>query len=335
MSVTAPSFTLIALCALCSHQLLRSLIPLLRCGLLDHPNSRSSHRVPTPSGGGLAFVIVAIAACGLFLLDSAPPVLLVLLLAAFPLALVGFLDDLRDLPVSLRYSAQLITAAFMLLLSPLAQALFTSQHATLPLGWLLIPTVILLLVAITAVINFANFMDGLDGLVGGCMVVALSASAVQLEAPLPLLALVGSLLGFLPWNWSPAKVFMGDVGSTFLGAVFAGLVLQSSSWSEALGLLLVATPLLADSCLCVLRRMLAGQRFFQPHRQHLFQRLHQAGWSHPQVSKLYIIATAVLAVTLLWGGWRQVVTFAAIELLVGIWLDQRVAVPFAASLTGT
>jgi len=123
---------------------------------------------------------------------------------------------------------------------------------------------------------------------------------------------VGALLGFLLWNWSPAKVFMGDVGSTFLGAVFAGLVLQASSWPQALALLLVAMPLLADACLCVPRRLLAGQRVFQDHRLHLFQRLHQAGWPHARVSLTYIAATAVLAVALLlwscwWGcGWISV-----------------------------
>jgi len=179
------------------------------------------------------------------------------------------------------------------------------------------------------VINFTNFMDGLDGLVAGCMVVTIAALSQALAAPWPLWALVGSLLGFLLWNWSPANVFMGDVGSTFLGAVFAGLVLQASSWPQALGLLLVATPLLGDACLCLPRRLLAGQRVFQAHRLHLFQRLHQAGWPHARVSVTYIAATAVLAVALLVGGWPWVLGLAVVELLVGVWLDQRVAVPFA------
>ncbi|MCP9880262.1 glycosyl transferase, partial [Cyanobium sp. A1C-AMD] len=177
--------------------------------------------------------------------------------------------------------------------------------------------------------NFTNFMDGLDGLVAGCMAVALAAVALRLAAPWPIWALVGALLGFLIWNWSPAKVFMGDVGSTFLGAVFVGLALQAPSWPGALGLLLVATPLLGDAFLCVPRRLLAGQRVFQAHRLHLFQRLHQAGWPHARVSSLYIGATAVLALALLWGGLPWLITLAFFELLLGVWLDQRVAVPFA------
>ena len=122
---------------------------------------------------------------------------------------------------------------------------------------------------------------------------------------------------------------MGDVGSTFLGAVFAGLLLQSSSWSEALGYLLVATPLLGDAFLCVPRRLLAGHRVFQAHRLHLFQRLHQAGWPHAWVSLTYIAATAVLALAMFAGGLHWVIGLAVVVLLVGVWLDQRVAVPFA------
>ncbi|MFM8524722.1 MAG: MraY family glycosyltransferase [Cyanobacteriota bacterium] len=237
-----------------------------------------------------------------------------LLFIPLPLALVGLLDDRHNLPAPWRYGAQMLTALGLVQLSSLA------------IPWLVWP---LLLIAVTAVINFTNFMDGLDGLVAGCLAVVFSAAALQLATPWSLWALVGALLGFLIWNWSPAKVFMGDVGSTFLGAVFAGVVLQASSWTEALGLLLVATPLMADACLCVIRRVLACQPVFRAHRLHLYQRLHQAGWSHAQVAWLYIAATALLAIALLLGGWRAELPLALLTLLLGVWLDRRVAVPFA------
>ena len=297
--------------------LLRATIPMLARLLLDQPNARSSHQQPTPRGGGVAFVLVAALANVIFLVAvHLRPLDLQsgLLLIAVPLSVVGFFDDRYSLSASCRYGVQVFTALLLLWLSPIS------------FPWQMLP---LLIVAITAVINFTNFMDGLDGLVAGCMAVALAAVALRLAAPWPIWALVGALLGFLIWNWSPAKVFMGDVGSTFLGAVFAGLVLQAPSWQEALGLLLVATPLLGDACLCVPRRLLAGQQVLQAHRLHLFQRLHQAGWPHARVSSLYIGATAVLALALLWGGLLWLITLAAFELLLGIWLDQRVAVPFA------
>ena len=106
-------------------------------------------------------------------------------------------------------------------------------------------------------------------------------------------------------------------------------MLQSSSWEEVFSYLLLATPLIGDACLCVLRRFFAGQRVFQAHRLHLFQRLHQAGWSHARVSITYISATAVLALALLLGGLLWVFILAFAELLLGVWLDQHVAVPFA------
>ena len=277
------------------------LIPLLSRRLLDQPNARSSHKLPTPRGGGVAFVLVGSIAVAL--LGSWLP------LFCLPLALVGFLDDRHNLPAGLRYGAQLATALLLLLISPLS---------ALAAGWLFW---LLFLIAATAVINFTNFMDGLDGLVAGCMAVVFAVAGLW--------PLVGALLGFLLWNWSPAKVFMGDVGSTFLGAVFAGVVLQQTSFSAALALLLVATPLLADACLCVPRRLFAGQRIFQAHRLHLFQRLHQAGWCHAHVSSLYIAATAVLAIAHLAGGLAWVIGFALAVLLIGVWLDQHVAVGFA------
>lgn len=298
--------------AFSSWLLLRALIPLLRRRLLDQPTARSSHTQPTPRGGGVVVVLITLLASALTARQLGFAGLIAVPFIALPLALVGLLDDRHNLPARWRYGVQLLTAA--LLLAPLG------------LPWLAWP---LLLLAITAVIDFTNFMDGLDGLVAGCMAVALSAAALQLAAPWPLWALVGALLGFLIWNWSPARVFMGDVGSTFLGAVFAGVVLQAPGWPEALGLLLVATPLLADACLCVPRRLLAGQPIWQAHRLHLFQRLHQAGWSHARVAGLYIAATTVLAIALLLGGWRFVLPLALAELLLGFWLDQRVALPFA------
>ena len=303
--------------------LLTCLIPFLRLWMLDQPNSRSSHRLPTPSGGGVSFVfVVAVSTVaelisislgqvypetGYFALVSIP-------LLSLPLAIIGLIDDRYSLPACLRFVAQLVTAYLLIFVSPLSSALFAFPF---------------LLLVITGVINFTNFMDGLDGLVAGCMTVSIAILLSIFAAPWSLWSLVGSLLGFLVLNWSPAKLFMGDVGSTFLGAVFIGLVLQASSWIDAFGFLLLATPLLADSFLCVSRRLLAGQRVFQAHRLHLFQRLQQAGWSHDRVSLIYISCTAVLGVAMLVESLPLVLMLAVSELLIGVWLDQRVAVPFA------
>ena len=294
--------------ALLTWLLLAALIPVLRQRLLDQPNARSSHQRPTPRGGGVAFVIVG---SGLTALLGEGRQALVPLICC-PLALVGLLDDRLNLPAALRYGAQLLTAAALLAV------------ATTPLppwSWPLV------MIAITAVINFFNFMDGLDGLVASCAAVLLGLAAT-LAGGAGLGPLAGALLGFLAWNWSPARVFMGDVGSTWLGAVFAGLVLQQREPGLAAELLLVGLPLLADPLICVLRRLADGQPVFQAHRLHLYQRLQQAGWSHRQVAGLYGGGTAALALALRWGGGGALLLLAALELALGVGLDRRVALSF-------
>jgi len=296
--------------------LLWVLVPTLNRRLLDKPNSRSSHQRPTPRGGGIAFVVVTLLSCSLALIQGVSSFggFICLPFIAFPLSVIGFLDDYHDLSAGLRYGAQLLTAILIIFVSSIS------------FNWFWVP---LLLFSITAVINFTNFMDGLDGLVAGCMVVAIGVYAFSLPGSWSIFALIGSLLGFLCWNWSPAKVFMGDVGSTFLGAVFAGLVLQSSSLLDALAYLLVLTPLLGDACICVIRRLTSGQQIFQAHRLHLFQRLHQSGWSHARVSFTYVGVTTLLGVSMIFGGLSWIFLSSVLVLILGFWLDQNVAIPFS------
>lgn len=297
----------VPLAAFASWLLLLILIPLLRRGLLDRPNARSAHQVPTPRGGGVAFVLVS----GLWGWPLLP-------LLCAPLALVGLLDDRLNLPAALRYGVQLATAIALLLVA------WPSGPLTGGVGWLLVPVA---LVAITAVINFFNFMDGLDGLVAACSAVLFSVAALGLQAGW-LWPLLGALLGFLVWNWSPARVFMGDVGSTFLGAVFAGVVLQAPSAADGLALLLVGMPLLADAAVCVLLRLRAGQPVFQAHRLHLYQRLQQAGWSHRRVCLAYLVATSLIGAAVLAGGVVAGSAAAAVVLAWGVALERTQAVPF-------
>ena len=305
--------------------LLLVVIPFLRRKLLDKPNSRSSHIQPIPRGGGVVFVFMSTFFSILGLFTESISIFYFIPLLALPLAIVGLIDDRHNLPAILRYGFQIFTAVLMLSVSSLVHQYFL---ASLSGSLFLLPVFFALIIAFTSIINFTNFMDGLDGLVAGCMSVSIAALSLSLHVTSSIWILVGSLFGFLLWNWSPAKVFMGDVGSTFLGAVFAGLVLQASSWSDVVGYLLIATPLLADAFFCVLRRLLAGHRVFQAHRLHLYQRLYQAGWSHARVSLTYISATVVLALAMLLGGLPWVFSLAFLGFLLGFWLDQCFAVPF-------
>ena len=301
--MTLPVALILFLSGLLSWLLLWWLIPVLRQRLPDIPNARSSHRSPTPRGGGLAFVVVATLLTPLFGQGVSAWIPVV----CAPLALVGVLDDRYNLPAIWRYLAQLCTALVLMAMS------------TLSLPWWSLPLVLL---AVTAIINFFNFMDGLDGLVASCGAVLMLVSGQWV--------LAGALLGFLLWNWSPARIFMGDVGSTYLGAVFAGLVLQRPQPLQALLLLLVATPLLADAFLCVLRRWHAGQQIFQAHRLHLYQRLHRAGWPHATVSIFYLLQITLLALGFVYTLPLPIMLGAIfMVLLLGIWLDQKQASPFS------
>ncbi|WP_309143845.1 glycosyl transferase family 4 [Oscillatoria sp. HE19RPO] len=200
--------------------------------LLDIPNDRSSHSQPTPRGGGLGFIIAFVAITlstpifstyfpklfpeNLFPLTPPQTFLLQLWAILTPLALIGILDDKHNLPASIRYLVQLTCASIAIFcFGPFSQPWLTPWGTA---GHII--AILLTLIAITALINFYNFMDGLDGLVAGVTTVQLGFLALYLNQPLWWL-LAAALLGFLWWNWSPAKIFMGDVGSTVLGAAVA------------------------------------------------------------------------------------------------------------------
>jgi Fuc2NAc and GlcNAc transferase len=217
-----------------------------------------------------------------------------------PLAMVGLVDDRLDLPATWRYAAQLITAA----------ALLSVSNISVPL-W----SLILYVVIITAIINFFNFMDGLDGLVAGCGCLLLAAASSW--------ALSGAIFGFLLLNWSPAKVFMGDVGSTFIGAVFGGIILQQQTSQDAINLFLIGFPLIADASTCLLRRFVKGENIFIAHRDHLFQRLNRAGWTHSKVAGLYLGATALLVLAQKTYGLMALIICISLEFIIGFYLDVK------------
>ncbi|MFN9644480.1 MAG: MraY family glycosyltransferase [Cyanobacteriota bacterium] len=277
------------------------ILPQLRKKLLDSPNQRSSHLIATPRGGGLAFVIIG----SLFSLIYSSGITRWIPVLCIPLSVIGILDDYKDLPASWRYFTQVITATALILITRIDLSIWQ------------IPVYIIM---ITAIINFFNFMDGLDGIVAGCSVFLFAATSNW--------ALSGSIFGFLIWNWSPAKVFMGDVGSTFIGAVFAGIALQESSKQSMIGILLLGFPLFADAAVCVMRRLYHRKNIFQAHKQHLYQRLNQAGWSHSKVATLYIIAVGLLMVVKLLWGTTFMVALIIIELLFAFFLDQNIAIEF-------
>jgi Fuc2NAc and GlcNAc transferase len=289
------------LAAACSYFFLLIILPQLSSRLIDIPNQRSSHSKPIPRGGGIAFVIIGT----IFNYYFNTGAFRLIPILCLPIAIIGIIDDIKDLSAILRYSTHVIVAYLLIIFS------------NIDISYWQLPIYILV---ITAIINLFNFMDGLDGLLAGC--------SIPLFASTSAWSLSGAIFGFTFWNWSPAKIFMGDVGSTFLGAVFAGFALQQSTNREALFLLFLAFPLFADSVSCIVRRLLLRQNIFKAHRNHLYQRLNQSGWSHQQVSSLYISGIVILAFVRRFDNLSLFLLFMVLEFLVGIYLELRVASKF-------
>ncbi|URD51586.1 glycosyltransferase family 4 protein [Chroococcidiopsis sp. CCNUC1] len=271
-----------------------------RQSLLDIPNERSSHTQPTPRGGGLGFIIAfaitsAIAMGNNYVhLFADVPLnlnLAIVWLILIPLAIVGILDDRSNVPAGIRYLVQLVAAGVAV-----------TYFGAFPQPWLSqfgvvgsIVAIVLTAIGMTAIVNFYNFMDGLDGIVAGTSAIQLGFFAFYLHHPL-LWFLVAALVGFLWWNWSPAKIFMGDAGSTVLGATVAIALLNAGdSAVQAWSALAVTLPLVGDAIYTILRRLLKRENIFQAHRSHLYQRLQQSGWSHGRVAATYMGITLAIA----------------------------------------
>ncbi len=291
------------------------IFPILKKSFLDYPVPRSSHTVPTPKGGGIVFALIGL--IGSLIFKSK------LILICLPIAILGFLDDRYNLPRRLRFLMQFITAILILKESNLFLVVINYFKGNF-FNLSLLSAIIVL--GIIAFINFANFLDGLDGLLCGCMIIALSVEAYMISPSL--LPLVASLIAFFPWNWNPAKLFMGDSGSTFLGATYIAYALNAYTLADFFGLILIVTPLWADAFYCVIRRFLDNQDIFTPHKLHLFQRLNQSGLSHSKVSSIYIASTAFISINLImFNTWFAFLSALTIIIL-GIYLDKNVATKF-------
>tara|TARA_B100000886_G_C20403488_1_gene483654 strand:+ start:535 stop:1506 length:972 start_codon:yes stop_codon:yes gene_type:complete len=304
--------------------ILKYLIPFLELNFISNPSSRDSHKLPTPTGGGISILfstIIYLILNFVFFKKSISNFDL-LIIFSMPMSILGILDDKFNLKASIRYIFQLITIIILILISnPLN---IFSQVEIFPFQNFVI--ISFLIIASTAIINFINFMDGLDGLVGGVSIVLFSYFALTLNPNL--WAMVGILIGFLYFNWSPSKVFMGDSGSIFIGALLVSVILDAKSTSQMLEFILINTPLIADSASCVIRRFSKNQNVFKAHKLHLYQRLNQAGWSHSNVSKLYIFSTLILTITALYFNLLVLTMVAFLVILLGIYLDNKVALKF-------
>lgn len=269
--------------------------------LLDIPNERSSHQQPTPRGGGLGFIIAFLFVGIIYqILTIYFPHLLInnnltekpffIGLILTPLGITGLIDDQKNISALTRYTVQLLTAILIIIN-------FDYLHFSLLDNLSLIGNIIEILITIigiTALINFYNFMDGLDGIVAGFNAVQLTFIALYFHQ-YSWLILVTGLIGFLYWNWSPAKIFMGDVGSTFLGGIIAIVIVNHHNMIDTFSTIVITLPLTADAIYTIICRLNRRENIFQAHRTHIYQRLQQSGWSHHKVTLSYVLVTVFIA----------------------------------------
>ncbi|WP_315389534.1 glycosyltransferase family 4 protein [uncultured Stenotrophomonas sp.] len=292
----------------------------LRRNLLDQPGERRSHGVATPRGGGIAIVVTLLLAVGAGAVYW-PQVRIPLLVFGLGLALVagiGWWDDHRPLPAVRRLLVHVVAATLL-------AGLVWNATGNL---W----QAVLALLFTTSLINIWNFMDGINGIATTQAILAGAAFALVLPGPLALAGVVLALacLGFLPFNFPRARIFMGDVGSGALGYAVAALVCLASVATTVSWLLLLVplTAFLVDAGFTLLARMLSGQRWMEPHTQHLYQRAIKGGATHTSVTGMYFVfglfsITVFNACTYLQPRWEAAVAVTWIISATGLWLLLR------------
>ena len=297
-----------------------------RGGWLDHPDHRSSHSRPTPSGGGVGIILalalsVVVAAVSGVSWGAAYWLLLGL---ALVLMLAGMVDDRHSLPATLRLGFYGLCCIVLVSALDLHLAVFPGISA-----WVVLP---LLILGLLWFVNLYNFMDGIDGLAAlQCFLAAASAGLLALLAGAPVFALFCSLLalcqlGFLYWNWPPARLFMGDAGSIPSGFLLGGLALFGAS-TGALPVgcwLVLLAGFITDATWTLAQRLLRGAAVMEAHREHAYQRLSRHWGSHAAVDFLLLAINALWLFPLAWtiGRWPEfqllLVILAYLPLLLGM-----------------
>jgi UDP-N-acetylmuramyl pentapeptide phosphotransferase/UDP-N-acetylglucosamine-1-phosphate transferase len=292
-------FILLAILSYIGVSFIRRLV--LRHQIMDHPKERSSHSLPMPRGGGLAIVVLVLGTSLWFANATNLNRGLTYIVLGAILAWVGWRDDIYSLSPKFRFLVQGLIAIISILVMGYFRVVRIPMIGDVDLG---IVGIVITFLWIIGMINAYNFMDGIDGMAGGVALSAglcwmvLSSNVHNLFVFWVALSIAASSLGYLGHNWPPAKIFMGDVASTFLGYSFAVLPLLSADQSGdalTIGTLLMWTVII-DPGATFIGRLLKRENIFSRHRSHLFQRLVIGGYKQGTISLLYILLTLLAGI---------------------------------------
>lgn len=305
--------TLVALAALVASAALVGVVRriALAHGVMDHPTSRGSHAASTPRGGGLGAIIVILVSFAMLAAQRGDMALLACVTACAAVAVVGWEDDKRGLPVRTRLIVHVSAALTVGVLS--LRGAGAPAVAAVVFAWWAFWTV--------SSINLVNFMDGINGLVAS-QVAIFAASLMFCDwqsgaASWYAAITAAACLGFLPWNFPRARIFLGDVGSGALGFLVPvlALVTMQGGHLDLIRAHLPLVPLFGDATVTILRRWRRGDRLSVPHRTHLYQRMANGPFGHTQVTLVYALASITGALVAHvppdWAGWWPVVAYAA------------------------
>jgi UDP-N-acetylmuramyl pentapeptide phosphotransferase/UDP-N-acetylglucosamine-1-phosphate transferase len=290
---------------------------------MDHPTHRSSHDAPTPRGGGLGLIAVVIVAFAVLDFSTPSPVMVASIAACAAVAAVGWFDDRRGLSVRTRLIVHVLSGVAVGMVSLQPDAPLVTRIAMVL--WWAFWTV--------SSINLVNFMDGINGLVAS-QIAIFAASLMLFDWPFAnaswhAAAVAAACVGFLPWNFPRARIFLGDVGSGALGFLVPLLALLAMRESS-IGLIqahLPLMPLFGDATVTIARRWRRGENLTEAHRSHLYQRLANGGMGHTRVTLIYAAASltgAVVAHCLISGPiWFPIVLYVGLIALARTFLERR------------
>ena len=265
------------------------------------------HSSPKPNGGGIIFSIIT-SIFGILTNYYQP-------LLCLPLSFLGLLDDKYNLKTLKKFIFQIVIVLILFLTSSYKFLYFQYEFSVVNIIF-----IFYILISSVGIINLINFMDGIDGLLAGSFINILIFIIIKYNF-LFLLPLLGSLVGFLIFNWY-LKIFMGDAGSLFIGIIFISILISLLNYLEIIKVLILSFPILGDAIICLFRRFFAKKNIFKAHKDHLYQRLIANGMNHSNVCYFYITSIIVSGIFLLLDNNYAISISLIFPIILGIYLEK-------------